>query len=189
MIKQVRVYCRKTMNDVVLLGHKSFPYEGQRWSLVSIHTNADKFLRQPVIELLNKKGMSDHLSLRFWDATNDPKPLRQIVSLYHQPILFDEKMADEVVKFVDKIIAEKDPIIFIAHCDAGISRSGAIALFAVERAGLDIGTYFQENPKVNPNPFVLRLLHKAASMNYIPMTAAEAAAEEQRLSHVLKRSN
>jgi len=176
------------MNDVARNGHKLFPYEGQRWSLVSVHTDSygtsRKLLTKPVMESLWKKGMTDCLSLRFWDITDDPERLEQMISLHYKPILFDEKMAKRVVKFVDKRIAEKDPVVFIANCDAGISRSGAIALFAVERAGLDIGTFFNENPNVYPNSFVLRVLKKAAGMEYVPMTAAEVDRQmEEMKSH------
>ena len=176
------------MNAVAYNGHKMFPYEGQKWSLVSVHTDSygtsRKLLTKPVMESLWKKGMTDCLSLRFWDITDDPERLEQMISLHYKPILFDEKMAKREVKFVDKRIAEKDPVVFIANCDAGISRSGAIALFAVERAGLDIGTFFNENPNVYPNSFVLRVLKKAAGMEYVPMTAAEVDRQmEEMKSH------
>lgn len=166
------------MNDVARQGHGLFTYEGQKWALVSIHTDghgdSKKFLTDGVKEALVRKGMCECLSLRFWDIIGDDKVgIDRLLAFHYKPIIFDEKMARRVVRLVDRMIADPEPVVFVAHCDAGVSRSGSVALFAVERAGKDIGEFFNENPNVDPNPFVLRLLKKVAGMEYVPLSAEE----------------
>ena len=181
MITKVRTFCRQTMSDVARQGHGSFTYEGQKWALVSVYTGdhktSTKFLTNEVKKNLTRKGMCEGLSLRFWDIGDDKVKLASLLSFHYKPILFDEKMARKVVEFVDRMIADPEPVVFVAHCDAGVSRSGAVGLFAVERAGKDIGEFFHENPNVYPNEFVLRMLKKAAGMDYAPMTAEEVESQ------------
>jgi predicted protein tyrosine phosphatase len=53
--------------------------------------------------------------------------------------LFTEEQAKEIINFVAAI--EKEINILVVHCDAGVSRSAAVAKFIAEKYGLT----FQEN--------------------------------------------
>lgn len=70
------------------------------------------------------------LRLAFYDAVPGdefiPVPL---------PGCFDRDMARLVVDFVDRLHAAPEPCRLIVHCEEGVSRSAAIALFAAARTG------------------------------------------------------
>ena len=71
---------------------------------------------------------------------------------------FTPEMAEKTVKF---IIANKDKKVFLVHCAAGISRSGAIATFINDNFGGDTEEFKKWNPQIMPNNLVLRLLYEA----------------------------
>ena len=50
----------------------------------------------------------------------------------------------------------------IVHCHAGVSRSGAIGLFAAEYLNADLDYFYRMNPQIWPNQRVLRLLKQCA---------------------------
>lgn len=171
------------MDRVALHGRESgFPFCDKKWALVSIHSDAKKgssaqYLTHEVEGVLNGLGMVEGLSLRFWDITDDPETLKSLDQWSYKYILFDEKMANRVVKFVDRLIASKEEIVLVAHCDAGISRSGAVAQFAAERASLDMEDFWMENRQLSPNPFVKRLLRAAAHVE--PMSAEDVRRQKE----------
>jgi len=72
-----------------------------------------------------------------------------------ETVLFDEDMADSVVRFVE---ANKDAKAWVLHCTAGISRSGAVGGFIADYLGIYYKDFKIDNPQVQPNALVKKLL-------------------------------
>ena len=149
-------------------GSSGFPFCNRTWHLISIYTGdskSDMYLTKKRITFLKEIGMGDHLSLKFWDITDDPKYLGEIKKRYPDYLLFNKEQAKQVVKFLEDRKKERGGDVLCLHCDAGVSRSGAVAEFACEFYGLDRGEFLNENPYLVPNPTVLRLLRETAGMD------------------------
>lgn len=69
-----------------------------------------------------------------------------------------EDQAKEIANFVAQ---NKDKEQLIVHCNAGQSRSGAVALAINDFMRQDYNKFLRENPKVKPNPRVLTLVRNA----------------------------
>ena len=134
----------------------NFPYKEKNWSLVSIYTTPEEeFLTESTIKALKELGMKEYVSVCFWDICDDPVVLRD----YPNAILFNEQMGKDIIGMITR--AEGwDNAVLVAHCDAGVSRSGAVGAFAVEYLGLDYETFMEENPYTVPNPLVMSTLRK-----------------------------
>lgn len=81
-----------------------------------------------------------------------------------------EETATKIFEFIDKLNRESDikghDLVLIVHCGAGISRSGAVGLFASELFGISYETFKQNNPRVNHNRRVYTELLKACGRYY-----------------------
>lgn len=64
------------------------------------------------------------------------------------------EQANEIIKFLDNNKG-KD---FLIHCQAGISRSGAVGRFACEYLEYNEESFNKNHPHINPNPLVTSLL-------------------------------
>ena len=74
-------------------------------------------------------------------------------------VLMTEGDAEQIAAFVDKMInMEFETLIF--HCNAGMSRSAAVAKAAAEYAGFPVSEIEHKNPK-RPNPYVYELTKTA----------------------------
>ncbi len=81
-------------------------------------------------------------------------------------IFFNEDHAKAIHKFIKPISADDKKLFFI-HCDAGVSRSGAVGLLLNEgfnkflkRNQIDDEAFKMNNKHILPNPLVVRLLKK-----------------------------
>jgi len=165
MIGRIQVYNRWSMETLAKEGRESgFPFLGRTWHLVSIHGDSKRFLTPDVVDVLKGLGMGECLSLDFWDITDDPKLIAALKQSHPQYRLFRKRQAMEVVAFLAARKAEAGDDVLVCHCDAGISRSGAVATFACETFGLDYGKFLKDNPYLRPNPTVLRMLRAAAGL-------------------------
>jgi predicted protein tyrosine phosphatase len=168
VIAKVKVYNRFNMGIVAQFGRDSgFPFCGRRWHLVSVYTGDKQsplYLTDETVAALKGIGMAESLSLEFWDITDSPRLIEELKVKYPQYILFSEEQAAKVAKFMADRKAEKGDDILVVHCDAGISRSGAIAEFACEFFGMGRKEFLKENPYLHANPMVLRMLRNAAGM-------------------------
>lgn len=93
---------------------------------------------------------NDHknvLNLIFDDVTFDQNGLK----------MFDIKQAEIVLNFIDNL-KQLNSFYLIVQCQAGISRSGAIADFACTRLELEYKSFKILNPTISPNPKVISLL-------------------------------
>ena len=158
MIKKIKIYNRFCMDNFARTGGLNFPYTDKLWHLISIYGDGDgELLTDDTKEIFSDLGCKHFLSLNFWDITNQVD--------YPSGILFHKGQAKKVIAMIKTIQEEKEDSILVAHCQAGISRSGAIGTFACDYCGLDYGEFLKENPYIMSNPQVLRLLRNEAGMN------------------------
>ncbi len=75
-------------------------------------------------------GFVEILKIAFEDATPGVKK--------EDSLLFDSFLAKKTISFIDKYISMEENFEFIVHCEAGISRSAAIATFIASEALLPI---------------------------------------------------
>ena len=67
------------------------------------------------------------------------------------------EQAEQIVLFVEQNIDKK---VWLIHCTAGISRSGAVGTYVSERIGMGYGELKRENPQIIPNQHILSMLRK-----------------------------
>ena len=70
---------------------------------------------------------------------------------------FTEKMAEDLCNFINKNLGSGQAII---HCEAGISRSGAVGSFICDMSKSNFPKFLRDNPQISPNGRVLRMLNK-----------------------------
>jgi len=146
------------MNMVVKTEGIGFDYKDKNWSLISIHTEPEEnFLTLENKKFLSSIGMKESLSLCFWDISNNA----QILEQYPHARLFSIEQAELVVGMIS-IANQQDDSTLILHCDAGISRSGAIGSFAADFLRLDMEKFRKDNPDIMPNHYVLSVLNKVS---------------------------
>jgi len=156
MIKKIKIFSRAYMDDFAN-GSKEFPYKDKNWNLVSIYGDGDaEFLTESTKDVLRELGCKDFISLNFWDIVSREQ--------YPGGILFHKGQAKEIVDFVKGVQEDGEDSIFVAHCMAGISRSGAVGSFTCDYYGLDYEEFLKDNPFNFANPHVLKLLQAEANM-------------------------
>ena len=74
-------------------------------------------------------------------------------------VIFDERMACEIAAFVD---ANKDVAVWIVHCSAGVSRSGAVSRWLKDRLEFKYGIEANnvDGRHAVPNAYVLEVLDR-----------------------------
>jgi len=108
------------------------------------------------IDNLKKFGMTNYLNVYFDDVwpekiANIPDDEKSNYFLTE----FNEEKAQSIFDFVN---ANKDKVkTLVVHCDAGISRSSAIALSICDRFNI---TKKYIHPDIRPNPYVLSVCKK-----------------------------
>lgn len=87
-------------------------------------------------------------------------------SISDNTIFFNEDQAKQIHKFIASIPIDSDKIFYI-HCDAGVSRSGAVGYMLNEWFNKflsinkeDQNFFKQNNSHIMPNPLVVRLLKR-----------------------------
>lgn len=184
MITKIKVYNRFNMEIVAQFGRDSgFPFRDMAWHLVSIYTGdaqSPLYLTDKTISSLTEIGLRGHLSMGFWDITDDPRVIDELKKSHPKYVLFSQEQANQVVKFMEDRKAETGDEVLVAHCDAGVSRSGAVSEFACEFFGLDRRDFLKENPYLRANPTVLRMLREASGMPMVSAFTEDRKAEAER---------
>lgn len=126
----------------------------ENWSLISISTTEEQIVADK--ENLMHKGCNDFLECVFADVTK--KEYDNSKGLI-DAILFSKETAQRIIGYIEKIKDTSD--ILVVHCDAGISRSGAVGLFACRYLGLDESKFRKEN-NVLPNIYVMDVLNEVS---------------------------
>ena len=134
--------------------------KASNWYLISIYGKSPELLTKTNTEILTEMGCKKAISLEFWDLT--PEDLTdQLKQRYPNVVLFNEDHAKRIINFLDEIKNCKEPSLLIVHCDAGISRSGAVGEFASDYFGLSYEQFCKDND-VLPNAHIKALLRRMA---------------------------
>lgn len=104
-----------------------------------------------------KSSHKNVLNLNFDDIAS-PEEWKKL-SKYDQFILFDENMAHQIADFVE---VNKDVAIWIVHCSAGVSRSGAVSEWLKNwlKYKYGIAANNVDSNYAFPNPHVLMILDR-----------------------------
>ena len=102
----------------------------------------------------------DVLRLKFEDIDADDLAAQAIL-IGGPPRLFTSEMADAVCAFIRRAHASDGRDLLVVNCMAGVSRSGAVATFAMQACGGSRDLFAAMNPHVVPNAFVGRLLRES----------------------------
>jgi predicted protein tyrosine phosphatase len=90
-----------------------------------------------------------------------------ILPVYYKCIVLEDndtpsqETIRDIFKWIQFVKANTYTKIYI-HCDAGVSRSGAVAKFMQEYLHLDYEEFRRENPQIVPNIAILKALTKLA---------------------------
>jgi hypothetical protein len=157
MISFIKVINRMAISHMVV--HDYIPYGS--WYLISIYADNGKgeFLVRGIPDRVREMGCKDFLSLNFYDATD-----KENLSEDDKKKLFSRKQAGEIIEFIDRANKEDCDDVLVVHCDAGISRSGAVGEFLNDYLRLNYWTFLRVNPQVNSNKYVLRLLKEESQI-------------------------
>lgn len=129
-----------------------------KWALISILDSGSK----SVIKSNNKSydNLVNTIELTFDDISSDI-----VIDYYPNLVLFNKTHAEQIIKFVEKVFNVVELIII--HCSAGISRSGAIGLWIVDKYNLDYKEFIKANKQILPNRHVYGLLSSVSSQRVI----------------------
>ena len=120
-------------------------------AVVTIASERHEHLHFPLSLVTSLSGL---LRLTFTDLF-DPE----------EPNTFTEEQARTLVSFVD--LRKEVPFWFV-NCAAGVSRSGAVALWLCRYLGHDEEQFWKDNPNVLPNRLVLSTLERVAPYRVAP---------------------
>ena len=102
------------------------------------------------------------LKLQFDDITEHEIGSREVEK--YDLIFFNQNHAKQIYQFIKNINDDENKPFYI-HCDAGVSRSGAVGYMLnewfnkfVKLNRIDNESFAMNNPYIMPNPLVVRLL-------------------------------
>jgi predicted protein tyrosine phosphatase len=178
MINEVKIFNRFNMDMFAKTGGLNFPYHNRPWYLISIYSDDDLLLTDKNKEVFKEMGCRLALPLSFWDIS-DKQAVdisegtdEQAKRLQKTMTLFSTEQAKLVIGFLTTCDQDDETdCVLVVHCDAGISRSGAVGTFAVDFLRLNYQEFTKGNPYLRPNYFVLRVLRNMAGMT--PATVAD----------------
>lgn len=147
MIKAIYVVSRNGFErnlDQICTGRLARTFNCETAALVSIHdTN-----KPPVIEVGMTAELGDGLSKSLIVGFDD---ITEIETGRKGP---SKDLVKFIADFVDEIDSCEKEFLFIAQCDTGVSRSGAVGEYVCKRSGLDGADTMHLNPKVAHNPLM-----------------------------------
>lgn len=134
------------------------------WALISIYSNAPKsplYLTSETEEKLKSFGYVCGYTDHFGDYTESYLRTygNMIPMKYH---VFNEEKAKEIINWVDE--NKNNFTTLYINCDAGISRSGAVGLFLTRYLGFNENEFLSNNPRINPNPLILKILMDSSGL-------------------------
>jgi predicted protein tyrosine phosphatase len=99
-----------------------------------------------------------------WDPDQDDDPDRS--SPFRPPRgrrheIVQAWQADAIAAHIALARARPGRVALLAHCDAGVCRSGAVVHFAAALAGIPPDQVMRDNPLIDPNRTVYRMLAEA----------------------------
>jgi len=127
-------------------------------AVISIYSKKEDLL---FTEEVKKRLDCDVLNLMFADLT--PTDYKTNPDLIPKFPTFTKKKAQQTIKFLDSL-REKEINLLLIHCDAGVSRSGAVGIFACRYLGMDENEFRKEHRNIGPNTLVYDLLVRESGM-------------------------
>lgn len=165
MIKAIKVVPLLPLKALAQARDQKNPFAGLPWSLIAIASDdwgsGRTRLTAENLNGLKACGMQETLSLVFGDISNEQEARGS------NSRLFGVSDAILVLDFLDAMKKRQASEVLVVQCVAGISRSGAIGLFACDYVGFDKGVFAQLNPTINPNPHVSRILNEVRRMRTV----------------------
>lgn len=103
--------------------------------------------------------LRDRLHLQFMDVT--PEDFERNPAFRSlEPFLFDAEQAGQIIAFLEK--HKTEALDWVVSCEAGISRSSAVANFVLDYFGL--GQRRFAPPRYQPNPYVYEELRRTMNL-------------------------
>jgi len=161
--RMIKVFSRAMVK--LIIEHKE--PQAEHWALISIYSSPkDKLIGPEEEKTLKKIGCEKTLSLCFGDY--DYSSFDILKGQKEEEYIFNKNHADKIIEFV-KSFDEKHqfmswPTLFVVHCDAGVSRSGAVGLWACRYLEYDEKEFRKINENISPNSFVYDTLCKESGM-------------------------
>jgi hypothetical protein len=164
VIKDIRVFSRysteKLISTEATWGLKN------PWILISIYSGP----KGPVIktefdfEVLCVKGCVDCEAFEFHDITMENYVrFKKVYRMEHNRYkVFARGQARKIVSYIKRYHKDERDLTLVVHCEAGVSRSGAVGLFACRLFGLDECRFRARHPAIDPNPHVFDTLCSVA---------------------------
>lgn len=126
-----------------------------RWSAIDLQPRPDAAM----ISIVDESGYSGFslpgwqhiLYLKFRDLHQKSEGADQLGYQY-----FDRKLAKQIIDFVDRLHNSTDELHLLAHCEAGVSRSSAVAYWVAKTYDLELPAGFGR--RASPNKLVLKEL-------------------------------
>ena len=160
MINKILVYPRRVI-EKLLDGkiYRDLPID-KSWALISIFGTCgdDILIQDKHHDILKKFNCKDWMSVCFDDITDKTlEGIEEDNAYYKDLVLIDTVQAKLIVEFLDRV--KENCEVLVVHCAAGISRSGAVGLFACRYFGLDENDYRGSHPFIHPNFYVVSVLN------------------------------
>lgn len=128
------------------------------WALISINRNyKNRLITESNEHVLKHCGCQYYLNCFFLDITKDEYENLLPKFPDHELLLFNKQIAQEIIDFTNKINSLNIPNLLI-HCTAGISRSGAVGLWATRHINLNENDFLKTHHWIKPNYYVLDVL-------------------------------
>lgn len=143
MITNIKVINRFHMN---LIADNLEKPPSDSFAVISIYSTPEELLfNEKRLKYIHSIGCHYVLSLMFGDANPETEKVTYP---------FNRDHSVKIISFLDFLDMDDRELMLLAHCDAGISRSGAVATFISNY--LDIP--FQDE-YIKPNGYILRTLN------------------------------
>jgi len=166
MIKNIYVFSKAVIRRIIE-DQNYFLNLNSDWALISIYGSpTDPAIKNKKEEQeLKDKGCSKILYECFGDYTKTDLEYFQTnytTAANHVKVITIEQ-AKEIVHFIDSVNLQDTTENLVIHCHAGISRSGAVGLFACRYLKLHKKNLVELN-KIHSNTYVLDLLSKVSGI-------------------------
>lgn len=161
MIRTIQIYNRF---NVSLIINEMIKPPSDSWNIISIYSWPDPpLIHENNFDKISKLGCHKYLSLDFGDLTPERiKELSKVCpSSAEHLVLFNKEHATKIIKFIEELQSDPIEADLIVHCHAGISRSGAVGLFAHYKT--QVPFYDSE---IRPNRWVTKVLEEVEGRSY-----------------------
>lgn len=99
-------------------------------------------------------NLANFLQVKFRDIEED--------LFINENLKYAKPSDEDLQKIVDFVNRHKDKDVFVIHCSAGISRSGAVATYIQDKFQdeVDKSNFMKNNKQIQPNLYILKTLKR-----------------------------